>query len=93
MLLRREDHEGASVELAGGLRSVQEAPEPGEGGLRVAVVAVVVAQAAAAAVFARLGDVGAQLVVTRRMPPAAICAMRSPDWVYGELSWSAPRSA
>ena len=30
--------------------------------------------------------------ITRRMPPAAIRATRSPVCVYGELSWSAPSS-
>ena len=62
MLLGGDDDERATVELAGGLAAIDELPQPRERGLRVAVLAVVVAQAAAAAVLARLGDVGAQLV-------------------------------
>jgi hypothetical protein len=31
--------------------------------------------------------------ITKRIPPAAIRAIRSPVWVYGEWSWSAPRTA
>jgi hypothetical protein len=31
--------------------------------------------------------------ITKRTPPAAIRAIRSPVGVYGELSWSAPRMA
>ena len=62
MLLGRDDHQRAAVELAGGLGAVDELPQPRERGLRVAVVAVVVAQPAAGAVLARLGDVAAQLV-------------------------------
>ena len=81
MLLGGDHHERAAVELAGGLRAVDELPQPGERGLRVAVVAVVDAQAAAAAVLARLGDVGAQLVDRR-----AGCRRR-------RSARSAPRSA
>jgi hypothetical protein len=62
VLLGRDDHEGAAVELAGALGAVDELPQPPERRLRVAVVAVVVAQPAVAAVLARLRDVGAQLV-------------------------------
>ena len=62
VLLGGDDDQGAAVELAGRLGAVEEAPQPGDRGLRVAVIAVVVAQPAAAAVLARLGDVGAQLL-------------------------------
>src|SRR6188472_2385586 len=37
------DHQRAAVELAGGLGAVEELPQPRDGGLRVAVLAVVVA--------------------------------------------------
>lgn len=40
MLLDGDHDECSAVELAGGLRAVQVAPQPGERGLRVAVVAV-----------------------------------------------------
>ena len=62
VLLGGDHDERAAVELAGGLGAVDELPQPRDRGLRVAVVAVVDAQPAAAAVLARLGDVGAQLV-------------------------------
>ena len=62
MLLGGDHDQRAAVELAGGLGAVDELPQPGDRGLRVAVVAVVVAQASAGAVLAGLGDVGAQLV-------------------------------
>ena len=57
-----KDSMDAAVELAGGLGAVDELPQPRDRGLRVAVVAVVDPQPAAAAVLARLGHVGAQLV-------------------------------
>jgi hypothetical protein len=62
VLLGGDDDEGAAVELAGGLGAVDELPQPLKRGLRVEVLAVVDAQAAAAAVLARLVDVGAQLL-------------------------------
>ena len=62
VLLSHDDYQRAAVELARALRAVEESPEPRDGGVRVAVVAVVVAQATAAAVLAGLGDVRAQLV-------------------------------
>ena len=62
VLLGGDHDQRAAVELAGGLGAVDELPQPRDRGLRVAVVAVVDAQPAAAAVLARLGDVGAQVV-------------------------------
>ena len=62
VLLGGDHHEGAAVELAGGPGAVDELPQPRDRGLRVAVVAVVDAQPSAAAVLARLGDVGAQVL-------------------------------
>ena len=62
VLLGGDDDQRAAVELAGALGAVDELPQPGERGLRVAVLAVVVAQPSAAAVLARLGDVAAQLL-------------------------------
>jgi hypothetical protein len=58
----RNDDQRATEELAGGLAAVDVVPQPRDRGLRVAVVAVVDAQPAAAAVLAGLRDVGAQLV-------------------------------
>jgi hypothetical protein len=62
VLLGGDDHEGAAVELAGAPAGVDVLPQPCDRGLRVAVLAVVDSQPAAAAVLARLRDVGAQLV-------------------------------
>lgn len=62
MLFGGDDDQGATVELARGLGAVDELPQPRDRGLRVARVAVVDPQPAAAAVLAGLGDVGAQVV-------------------------------
>jgi hypothetical protein len=62
VLLGGDDDQRAPVELAGGLGAVDELPQPRQRGLRVAVLAVVDAQPAAAAVLTRLGDVGAQVL-------------------------------
>jgi len=62
VLLGRDHDQRAAVELARCLGAVDELPQPGERGLRVALLAVVVAQPSAGALLARLGDVAAQLV-------------------------------
>src|SRR3954470_21466438 len=62
VLLGGDHRQRAAVELAGGLGAVDELPQPRDGGFGVAVVAVVDANAAAGAVLADLGDLGAQLV-------------------------------
>jgi hypothetical protein len=62
VLLGGDHDQRATVELARGLGAVDELPQPRDRGLRIAVVAVVVAQAAAGAALARLGDVAAQLL-------------------------------
>jgi len=59
VLLGGDDDQRAAVELARRLRAVDEGPQPLKRGLRVAVLAVVDPQPAAAAVLARLRDVGA----------------------------------
>ena len=62
VLLGGDHDQRAAVELASGLGAVDELPQPRDRGLRVAVVAVVVAQPSAGAVLARLGHVAAQLL-------------------------------
>jgi len=59
VLLGGDDDQRAAVELASALAGVDVLPQPCDRGLRVAVLAVVDPQPAAAAVLARLRDVGA----------------------------------
>src|SRR3954463_13748676 len=62
VLLGGDHDQRAPVELAGGLGTVDELPQPGDRGPWAAVLAVVDTQPPARAVLAGLGDVGAQLV-------------------------------
>ena len=78
VLLGGDHDERAAVELARRLGAVDELPQPGGRGLRVAVVAVVVAQPPAAAVIACLVTSVRSSAIKSRTPPAAIRAMRSP---------------
>lgn len=76
VLLGGDDDKDAAVELACSLGGVEELPQPGDRGLRVAMFAVVDAQPATAAVLAGLGDLGTQLL--DQQPNAARGDARDP---------------